>query len=63
MYHKEDKTMVTRKPTSLIEARHMEALGMTREEYRYSQACAWAILMGEQLPDKNEFMAKARKEN
>ena len=50
------------KPLSKEEAAAARKANITNDEFRYEQACSWAILMGEQLPDKREFMANlARK--
>lgn len=38
------------KPLSKDEAK------LIKEKYRYQQASAWAILMGEELPDKKQYM-------
>ena len=44
------------KPLSKEEGEDMRKRGMTEDEYRYKQASDRAILMGEQIPDKNEYM-------
>ena len=50
------------KPLSKDEAAAARKAGISNDEFRYEQACSWAILMGEPLPNKNEFMANlARK--
>ena len=49
------------KPLSKDEAAAARKAGITNDEFRYEQACSWAILMGEQLPDKREFMANLAK--
>ena len=50
------------KPLSKDEAAAARKAGITNDEFRYEQACSWAILMNEPLPDKREFMANlARK--
>lgn len=50
------------KPLSREEAAAARKANISNDEFRYEQACSWAILMGEQLPDKREFMANlARK--
>ena len=49
------------KPLSKEEATVAKNAGVSNDEYRYEQACSWAILMGEQLPDKKQFMADLAK--
>lgn len=49
------------KPLSKDEASAARKAGISDDEFRYEQACSWAILMGEQLPDKREFMANLAK--
>ena len=44
------------KPLSKEEGEDMRKKGMTEDEYRYKQASDRAILMDEQIPDKNEYM-------
>lgn len=46
----------TFKPLSKAEAEDMRKGGFTEDEYRYKQAKDWAIVMGEELPDKRKFM-------
>ncbi len=45
---------MNQKPMAKYEAEHAKELGLSREEYRYRQACAWAILMGEEMPERKE---------
>ena len=49
------------KPLSKEEATAARKAGITNDEYRYEQACSWAILMNEPLPDKRQFMANLAK--
>ena len=49
------------KPLSKDEAAAIKKAGVTNDEYRYEQACSWAILMGEPLPDKRRFMDELSK--
>lgn len=44
------------KPLSKDEAKLIKEKGISPDEYRYQQASAWAILMGEELPDKKQYM-------
>lgn len=44
------------KPLSKDEAKLIKEKGISPDEYRYQQASDWAILMGEELPDKREYM-------
>ena len=46
----------TFKPLSKAEAEDMRKGGFTEDEYRYKQAKDWAIVMGEEIPDKRKFM-------
>ena len=46
----------TFKPLSKAEAEDMRKGGYTEDEYRYNQAKDYAIAMGEEIPDKREFM-------
>lgn len=46
----------TFKPLSKAETEDMKKGGFTEDEYRYKQAKDWAIVMGEQIPDKRIFM-------
>lgn len=48
------------KPLSKWEAEYMKKSGISKEEYLYEQACKWALLMGEELPRKDEFMKGAK---
>lgn len=43
------------KPLSKDEAKLIKEKGISPDEYRYQQASAWAILMGEELPDKKKY--------
>lgn len=45
------------KPLSKYEAVAARKAGISNDEFRYEQARDWAILMGEQFPDKKKFMA------
>ncbi len=45
------------KPLSKQEAKEAEDAHISKDEFRYRQACSWAILMGEELPNKDKFMA------
>lgn len=45
------------KSLSKIENEERQAQGLSVCEYRYAQACAWAILMGEDMPNKRDFFA------
>lgn len=45
------------KPLSKEEANAARKANISKDEFRYRQACSWAILMGEDLPDKRKFMA------
>ena len=49
------------KPLSKEESRLIKEHHLPEDEYRYQQACSWAILMGEQLPDRKRFMADLAK--
>lgn len=44
------------KPLSKAEAEEIKKSGFTEDEYRYRQAVEWAIMMDEEIPDKNQFM-------
>ena len=46
----------TFKPLSKAEAEDMRKGGFTEDEYRYNQAKDYAIAMGEEMPDKRQFM-------
>ena len=45
------------KPLSKEDAARARAAHISNDEYRYESACSYAILMGEPLPNKKEFMA------
>jgi|GEM_PF-2808540 len=49
------------KPLSKEEGKFIKEHHLTEDEYRYRQACNWAILMGGELPDKKRFMADLAK--
>ena len=49
------------KPLSKEEASAVKKAGVSEDEYRYRQACTWAIMMGEQIPEKKRFMADLAK--
>lgn len=49
------------KPLSKQEAEIAKKANVSNDEYRYEQACSWAIMMGEPLPDRNKFMSDLAK--
>ena len=59
--YQKPKGLTYYKPMSKDEARAAEKAGISNDEYRYEQACSWAILMGEPLPDKRRFMDELSK--
>ena len=59
--YQKPKGLTYYKPMSKDETRAAKKAGISNDEYRYKQACSWAILMDEQLPDKKQFMTDLAK--
>lgn len=49
------------KTLSKQEAKEAREANLSIEEYAYIEACRWAVLMGEEMPNKNEFINNFRK--